>query len=105
MAAKQNRKTKAAVSASEINEGLRRLSGILDIPPSAMSGVPQIELGGNREAVIDGCLGVLSYDESMIRLALRGMIAIFRGRSLQIRVLTHDSAILGGFIMSIEFSV
>lgn len=103
MAAKQNRKIKAAASVAEINEGLRRLSGILDIPPSAMSGVPQIELGGNREAVIDGCQGILEYSEDTIKLAAGKLNMRFLGRGLQIRVLTHDSAVIEGFITSIEF--
>jgi sporulation protein YqfC len=101
MAAKHNRK--AAEAVAEMNEGLRRLSGLLDIPPSAMSGVPQIELGGNREAVIDGCQGILEYSEDSIKLAAGKLNMLFTGRGLQIKVLTHDSAVIEGFITSIEF--
>ena len=82
-----------------------KITEIFDIPQAAISGTAQIELAGNREAVIDGCMGVLAYDENLIRLALRGMVATFRGRGLQIKVLTHDSAIVGGYITAIEFSV
>ena len=80
-----------------------KITEVFDIPQAAIAGASQIELSGNREAVIDGCMGVLAYDEDLIRLALRGMIATFKGRNLQIKVLTHDSAIVGGYIISIEF--
>jgi len=82
-----------------------KITQILDIPQAAMVGVSQMELSGNREAVIDGCVGVLAYDEDVVRLALRGMVATFHGRNLQIKVLTHDSAIVAGYITNIQFSV
>ena len=81
-----------------------KITEIFDIPQAALGGAAHIELSGNREAVIDGCIGVLAYDEDIVRLALRGMIATFKGRGLQIKVLTHDSAIVAGFITAIEFS-
>ena len=80
-----------------------KITEIFEIPQAALAGTPQIELAGNREAVIDGCLGVLAYDEDIIRLAMKGMTATFRGRNLQIKVLTHDSAIIAGFITAVEF--
>ena len=85
-------------------EAKSKLSEMLDIPAAAMTGEPQMEISGNHEAVIDGCRGVLVYDETMIRLAANDMIITFVGRGLQIKVLTHNSAIIGGFITSIDFS-
>lgn len=80
-----------------------KISALFDIPPSALSGVAQIELSGNREAVVDGCKGVLEYDDSVVKLAAENMSIRFTGRGLQIKVLTHDSAIITGFILGIEF--
>lgn len=97
---KRNRKTAdAALQPSPA----QRLGGLLDIPPAAMSGVPQIELAGNREAVIDGCQGILEYDENVIKLSTGKMSMKFIGRNLQVKVLTHDSAVIDGYISSIEF--
>jgi len=79
------------------------LSALFELPPDAMSGVPQIELSGNREAVVDNCRGVLEYDENVVKLATDKMSIRFTGRELQIKVLTHDSAIVTGFIIGIEF--
>ncbi|MCL2069291.1 MAG: YabP/YqfC family sporulation protein [Oscillospiraceae bacterium] len=97
----RNRKRTAAESADMRS----KITNVLDIPQGAMGGISQMELSGNREAVIDGCMGVLAYDEDVIRLALKGMVCTFRGRNLQIKVLTHDSAIVAGYITNIEFSV
>ena len=104
MKGKRNRNRKEAPPESPA-DARTKITEIFDIPQAALAGASQMEISGNREAVVDGCLGVLAYDEDMIRLALRGMIATFRGRGLQIRVLTHDSAIVGGYITNIEFSV
>ena len=81
-----------------------KITGMLDLPQSALVGITQMELSGNREVVVDGCLGVLAYEEGLIKLALRGMIATFRGRNLQIKALTHDSAIVCGFLTGIDFA-
>lgn len=82
---------------------ISKLSNLFDIPPSAIAGSSQMEISGNREVVVDGCEGVLIYEDNIIRLALKGMSATFTGRNLQIKVLTHNSAIISGFITNIEF--
>lgn len=81
------------------------LGELFDIPKAAFSGVMQIELSGNTEAVVDGCTGILEYDENIIKLAGGKMGVKFTGRNLQIKVLTHDSAIIEGFIIGVEFII
>lgn len=98
---RNRKKTEGSAPVSHI----QKLHGMLDIPPSAIAGIPQIELAGNREAVIEGCQGVLEYDENIIKLAAGKMSIKFVGRGLQIKVLTHDSAVVEGFISSMEFIV
>jgi sporulation protein YqfC len=81
------------------------LRSFFEMPQSAMGGGMHIELSGNTEAVVDGCVGVLEYDENIIRLAGKKMSVRFTGRRLQLKVLTHDSAVLEGFILGVEFIV
>lgn len=102
MAKKADRNRKATEELTGIT-AIQKITGALDIPPSALSGIPQIELAGNREAVIDGCQGILEYDENAIKLTTGKMSIKFTGRGLQIKVLTHDSAVIDGFISNIEF--
>jgi YabP family. len=82
----------------------QRLSQLFDIPQSAMAGT-QIEIADNQEAVIDGCQGILVYDEHIIRLGCKKMVLTFLGRGLQIKALTPTSAVVSGHIEKIEFGV
>ena len=55
--------------------------------------------------MIDGCKGVIAYDEGMVRLAIPNMTVLFRGRELGMRCLAGESVIIEGIIDAIEFSV
>ena len=82
----------------------QKLSRLFDIPQSAMAGT-QMEIADNQEAVIDGCQGILTYDEHIIRLSCKKMVLTFLGRGLQIKALTSTSAVVSGYIEKIEFGV
>lgn len=84
-------------------EAKQKITELLDIPASAVNSIPQIEISGNREAIVEGCQGVMEYDENVVKLSTGQMSIRFTGRNLQIRVLTHSSAVVHGFISNIEF--
>lgn len=62
-----------------------------------------MEVNGNREAVVEGCSGVLEYNSQVVRIVARGRTVRFTGRGLTIRSLTADALVVAGFITSIEF--
>jgi sporulation protein YqfC len=62
-----------------------------------------MEINGNREAVVEGCGGVLEYDDDVVRIRTHGQIVRFTGRGLTIRSLTADALVVAGFITGIEF--
>lgn len=99
---KGERNRRAAVGTPPI-QAAQKLTEILDIPQSALPASAQIEISGNREAIIEGCQGILEYDENVIKLTTGRMNVRFAGRGLQIKVLTHDSAVIEGIINIIEF--
>lgn len=103
MRSKHGRNRKEHTPSLAAHDSQPKLSRILDIPMSATPGLPQLELAGNREAVVDGCQGILEYDENVIKLTTGKMGIRFTGRDLQVKVLTHDSAVVTGFIKGIEF--
>ena len=76
----------------------------LELTPDILSGMAHFELSGNREVVVDGCKGVLEYDENVIRLMAGKLTVRFTGRGLELRNLRKDSAIIEGFITTIEFT-
>jgi len=102
---RRNRGRGDAAHFNNPHENKRVLPDVFDIPGSALGGITHIEMAENREAVVDGCQGVLEYDDSVIKLATGKMVVKFIGRGLQINVLTRDSAVVTGFITSVEFIV
>ncbi len=64
----------------------------------------KIELYGNREAVVDGCRGVLEYDETTIKLNMGKSRITFSGSGMLIRAYDKDHAEIEGSFSSVEFN-
>ena len=64
----------------------------------------RIELLSNRQAVVDGCRGIIEYSDSCIRLSTDRMILKFTGTGLEIKSLTDSGVIVEGTILSLEYS-
>lgn len=62
-----------------------------------------MEINGNREAVVDGCSGILEYSTETVRIRTGRMTVRFCGRGLAIRSLTADALVVTGFLTGIEF--
>lgn len=63
----------------------------------------RVELLSNKQAVIEGCKGILEYSDCCIRLSADRLILKFSGQNLEIKCFTDNSAIIEGFLMSIEY--
>lgn len=81
----------------------RRVEQVLDLPGGALSSAARIELSGNRRAVVEGCRGILEYEEGVIRLNTGSGILRFIGRELGLSCMTEESAVVTGVILSVEF--
>lgn len=69
-------------------------------------GMPtHMEINGNTEAVVDGCSGILEYDNDVVRIRTGKLTVRFTGRGLAIKCLTVDSLVVTGFFTGIEFLV
>ena len=64
---------------------------------------PRMELGGRREATVDGCGGVLEYTETVVRIRYGRGVVKFSGERLRLHSLAAKSLILSGEIQKIEF--
>ena len=80
-----------------------KLACAMQIPMALIMNLAHFELNGNREVVVDGCRGIIEYDENIIKLNTGKMITKFLGRHLNIKCLTPDSLVIEGIITSIEF--
>lgn len=85
------------------SEKLQSVISKMQMPAGAMSNCVHFEMNSNREVAIEGCKGILQYDENIIRINTGKMVTSFSGRNLSIKCLTPDSLIVQGFITSIEF--
>ena len=80
------------------------LQDSLELPRAAMPGTAQIELSDNREAVVDGCRGILQYDSDVIRLSTGRLVLRFTGHDLMIRTMQQEQLRITGTILSVDFS-
>ena len=76
---------------------------VLELPMDLVTGMVHFEFSANREVVIEGCRGILEYDENIVCIDTGKMTVRFMGRGLELRNFTDHSAIIDGFISSVEF--
>ena len=65
----------------------------------------RIELFSNRELNVEGCRGVMDYNEDYIKLRLKKGSITVMGKELVITFYEGDAITLKGIIGSIEFCV
>lgn len=81
----------------------RAFANEIDVPIAAVHGMSHIEISGNNEAVVQGCVGILEYNENCIRLNLGKRAVEFLGTELVMRSFTVEQAIVEGFFSSVNF--
>lgn len=62
-----------------------------------------IELFGNKQIIIDGCKGVIDYNEDFLKLDLGKIILKVTGKNLVIDSYIYEQVDLKGEIVSVEF--
>ncbi|MBQ2903246.1 MAG: YabP/YqfC family sporulation protein [Clostridia bacterium] len=79
------------------------ITGILDLPQDAVSGYAHIEISGNREAIIEGCQGVLEYNDNLIALNTGRLTVRICGCGLTIISMQNGQAIIRGTITGVDY--
>lgn len=64
----------------------------------------ELTLTGNRRAVMDGCDGIVDYDEEHIVLRMGRLYVHFYGRGLKIKRLTADCAVIEGVLEGLQYT-
>ena len=64
---------------------------------------PHSELFGNRQAMLEGCRGVLYYDDNRVEISLGKYRILFLGRELGLTSLAAGDAIVTGIFEKIEY--
>lgn len=76
----------------------------LDIPQDSFSGYAHIELCGNREAIVEGCLGILEYSDCSVAINTGKLIVRFNGSDLTITSMQDSLTVIKGILTCIDFS-
>lgn len=82
-----------------------KLERLLDLPPTMLTGDPTIELLGNRQMLIEGCRGILEYDDGYVKINGGRYAVTVLGEELELKNLTDRSCTVSGRIDSIGFGV
>jgi len=82
-----------------------KLAEILSLPQGTFKNFPSIQIRGNREIIIDGCTGLLSYEQEKILLETKYCRICILGRSLTLNNLTKNILAIRGFIKNVEFNM
>lgn len=77
----------------------------MQFPVSAIRNTFRIELTGNSEMHIDGCSGIIEYDECNITLGLSNNSVCIKGFSLEIISFADMQVVITGRITSVSFAV
>ena len=86
------------------SEKARRAGEMLDLPAQLLPGFCHLELWQNRQAVIEGVKGVLSYSESEIQLNLGSLVVTFKGANLGIQSYQAERLAMSGLIAELHFT-
>ena len=87
-----------------LSETARRVGDAMDLPAQLLPGFSHLELWQNRQAVVEGVRGVLSYSENEIQLNLGTLVATFRGADLNIRAYQGEQLTMAGTIAEVHFT-
>ena len=77
--------------------------GILGFPETVSSGVPDIHMEGTREVSIEGCRGILEYENDIISLRAKDMCITVRGEGLTMRSFFGNHIRIIGRIKSVSY--
>lgn len=83
---------------------MERLGNELEIPVGSLPGGVHMELENNCSAVVDGCLGVLEYGDTAIRLNTGHLIVKIEGCDLTVVAMQNGQATVTGCFTRVEFT-
>lgn len=82
---------------------IKLFSSVMDIPEDPFAKSSRITLIGNKEAIIDGCFGIVEYSECLVKINLGTGCISFFGANFNIGDYSGTSITLKGSIRNIEF--
>ncbi len=92
-----------------INKGKTKKIQLLkftdEVPVVIGKNLPLITLFGNSQVQIDGCFGIIEYEESIVKISVKNGFITFMGKDFKITSFADYQIVFSGFVFSVEFSV
>ena len=76
---------------------------LFDLPIDLLSGLPHIEMMGNRQFYMENHRGILSYSEDEIAVSAEGLIVRVFGKKLELVSMSGDALRIRGTIERVEW--
>lgn len=86
------------------NAVMKKFAEEMQIPESAVTDSFTVEFRGGNDVSVEGCRGIVEYEDSVIALNLGAVIVRFRGADLEITNFFEQQVLIKGTIASMEFS-
>ena len=64
---------------------------------------PCVELNANRQAIIEGCEGIVEYSASTVKLNCKSMVLLLQGFDLCLEHLSSTQVCVSGTICTLQF--
>lgn len=80
-----------------------KIARALDLPADLLKSTPHLEFSGNTELLVEGSLGILSFDTEEISFSAGKYSIKVTGKNLFIRNFTSDAVLLSGVFTSVQF--
>ena len=83
---------------------LEKTSAALDIPGDILTGLPRIELLGDREMRMENHKGILAYGSEEIHISGGKLVVRIKGSELELRAMDPAHLLITGYINGVEFA-
>lgn len=81
------------------------IADFFELPHEVLLDLPRITLVGNVQLYIENHRGVISYDESRVRLSVKSGEIIIRGEQLQIENLLAEELLIKGVFENLTYEI
>ena len=83
---------------------MEKTSAALDIPGDILTGLPRIELLGDREMRMENHKGILAYGSEEIHVSGGKLVVRVKGSELELRAMDPAQLLITGHIGGVEFA-
>lgn len=74
------------------------------LPETAFSG-PRIEIFSNKQFILEGCLGLLEYNDNYLKLRLSKGALVLEGKEFDIVSFEEKTIVVKGEFLKLEFCI